>query len=929
MLLGREAECRILDLLVANARGGQSGVIALVGDPGIGKTSLLEHACSAARGMALLRARGIESEAQIPFAGLLELLRPALVALDRIPEPQAAALAGALALRPASAQDRFAVGAATLNLLAAYADAMPLLVLIDDAHWLDESSAEALLFAVRRLVADPIAVVMTARTEQRSLLDGADVNILPIGGLDPVAAAALLERESPIPVSAELAATLYRSTAGNPLALLELAPEAPHFAAALPGEPVPVSTSIADAFLRRFKTLPVETRSLLMLAAANDGGQLRVLEHAAALLRIDPAALEAARAAGLVDFSHHAVEFRHPLARSAIYGAATPDERRAAHRAFADALPDHDADRRAWHLASAAAGTDDAASSALHQAGERAHARSAYAVSAAAFERAARLTPGDGTRTRFLYAAADAAWLAGQNDRSTRLLSEANEARPDLRLSARIEHLRGRIAIRRGPVMTGHALLLAGAELVATEEPALAVEMLAEATEACFYAGETTRMLEAANRAADLGSGTGERAAFFAAMSEGMASVFAGRGEAGAEHLRRATAILESSNQLREDPTLLGWVTLPPLWLREAHTGRALVEQAVEAARQSVALGQLPRLLWHIAREAAGGDKWAAADANYNEAIRIATETGEHTELACALAGLTWLEARQGRDERCHAHAKAARELCAEVGTRVHGIWTIAALGELELGHGRATAAVAHFEAQQAALVELGIADPDLQPGPELVDTYLRLGRTADATVALDTFEKQARAKGQPWGMARAARCRGLLAPNGELDSCFDEALRLHNLTPDVFETARTHLAYGARLRRTRQRKRAREELRAALEIFDRLGATPWAEQARTELAATGETVRRRDTSTLDTLTAQELQIALRLAGGSTTRETAAAHFLSPKTIEYHLRHIYRKLSINTRTELAAALTEQVATGAIDPSPSSSPPIES
>ena len=223
MLLGRrEAECRILDLLVANAREGQSGVIALVGEPGISKTALLEHARSAAQGMAVLRARGIESEAQVPFAGLLELLRPALVALDRIPEPQAAALTGALALRPASAQDRFAVGAATLNLLAAYADVMPLLVLIDDAHWLDESSSEALLFAVRRLVADPIAVILTARTEQRSLLDGADLRLLPIGGLDPVAAAALLERESPIPVSAELAATLYRSTAGNPLALLEL-----------------------------------------------------------------------------------------------------------------------------------------------------------------------------------------------------------------------------------------------------------------------------------------------------------------------------------------------------------------------------------------------------------------------------------------------------------------------------------------------------------------------------------------------------------------------------------------------------------------------------------------------------------------------------------------------------------------------------------
>ena len=871
MLLGREVECQALDLLLANARDGQSGVVALVGEPGIGKTALLDYARSAADGMSVLSARGIESEAQVPFGGLLELLRPALVALDRIPEPQAAALAGALALRPARAQDRFAVGAATLSLLATHADAAPLLVLIDDAHWLDASSAEALLFAVRRLVADPIAVVLTVREEERSLLDGADLAVLRIDGLDPLAAAALLERESPDPVPAELADRLYLSTAGNPLALLELIPETPQLAAAPPGEPVPVSTSIARAFLRRFDTLPADARSLLVLAAANDGGELTVLEHAAALLGLDPAALATAEGAGLIRLTHGVAEFRHPLARSAVYGAVSPDERRAAHRALADALPDRDVDRRAWHLASAAVGTDEAASSALQQAAQRAHARSAYSVSATAFERAARLAPAASRRGGLLYASADAAWLAGQLDRATLLLDEARETGPELALAARIEHLRGRIAMRRGPVMHSHALLVAAAELVADSEPALAVEMLAEAVEACFYAGSTPSMLEAASRAAELSPGNGERAAFFSAMAQGMALIFDGRGEAGADWLRSATAILEASDDLRNDPLLLGWMAMPPLWLREAQTGQTLVDRVVEAARERAALGQLPRVLWHVARERAGGEPWPAAEAGYHEAIRLGRETGERTELAAALGGLALLEARQGKEELCRAHAAEARELSAAVGSATHEIWAIAAVGALELGLGRPAAALEHFEAQQAALDTLGVADVDLLPAPELVDVHLRLGRPEEAAAVFAVFEEQAQAKGQPWGLARAARCRGLLAAEDELEACFDDALRLHERTLDVFETARTHLAYGARLRRTRKRIRAREELRAALEIFDRLGAVPWADQTSAELAATGETARRRDTSTLDALTPQELQIGLLLADGRTT----------------------------------------------------------
>lgn len=329
MLLGRDRERAVLERALAEAREGRSSVLALVGEPGIGKSALLDEVAAGAAGMRILRARGIESEARVPFGGLLELLRPALGALDRIPPPQAGALQSALALRPASEQDRFAVGAATLSLLAAYAEEAPLLVLVDDAQWLDGSSAEALLFAVRRLVADPIAIVLAVREDEPSLLDGSGLPVLRLEGLDRAEARLLLGS-----VSAEAAERLYRATAGNPLALLELASEAEALAATPLEQPVPISTSIARAFLRRSATLSGPARQGLVLAAASDTGDLAVLARAG--LRVDD--LEEAERAGLLRLSEGVLEFRHPLARSAVYREASPAQRRAAHRALAGAL---------------------------------------------------------------------------------------------------------------------------------------------------------------------------------------------------------------------------------------------------------------------------------------------------------------------------------------------------------------------------------------------------------------------------------------------------------------------------------------------------------------------------------------------------------------------------------------------------------------
>jgi DNA-binding CsgD family transcriptional regulator len=391
-------------------------------------------------------------------------------------------------------------------------------------------------------------------------------------------------------------------------------------------------------------------------------------------------------------------------------------------------------------------------------------------------------------------------------------------------------------------------------------------------------------------------------------MAQGMALVFSGEGERGAPAIRQAVEVLERSDELRDDPRLLAWAAMGPVWLREVNTGRTLADHALAVARRKSAIGVLPFVLTHVALHQAATDRWAEAQAGFYEAIDLARETGQRTELAASLARLAWLEARQGRTEVSRAHGTEALSLARQMGLGVCEVWANAALADLEFGLGRPEAALAHLEEQRAVLRKHAIGDVDLSPGPELTEIYLRLGRGAEAADAAEQFVRDATAKAQPWALARAARCRGLVAEPGECDRYFDSALAMHDQTSDVFEAGRTHLAYGSHLRRERQRIRAREELRRAFSIFDRLGARPWSEMAQAELAVTGETARRRDITTLNDLTPQELQIAMRVAGGLTTREAAAALFLSPKTIEYHLRNIYRKLAVCSRSELTAVM---------------------
>jgi DNA-binding CsgD family transcriptional regulator len=907
MLVGRGRQRAAIDRTLAEAATGRSAAVAFRGPPGIGKTALLDHAARRASGMTLLRARGIESEARIPFASLLELLRPALPLLDRLGPPQAAALEQAFALRPGRPQDRFAIGAATLGLLAACTEQQPLLLLLDDIQWFDAPSSEALRFALRRLHADPLAAILAVRDGHDSLLADTGIEILDVDGLS--AADARVLRSDLSRASAE---RLVAVTGGNPLALLQFDQDLEQLALAPAGAPVLVSAQISAAYLRRTATFDDAARKCLLLAATSDSGDLQLLTRAARLIGVEPEALLDAEAAELVTIGPGRVEFRHPLIRSAVYSDATLGARRETHRALAAVLPDSELDRRAWHLAAAAVGSDETAAVALERSARQSLGRGGYATAAAAFERAAQLTADQHRRAALLVDAAEAAWDAGHAEPALRLLDESRAtgaATAVTRLAG--EWLTGRIAINRGPVMVGYATLAEAAQLAVTELRAVedAVAILADAAIACFMTcqiGELSAIAERVQALLPLTSAPSTRVR--AATIFGAERVLGGDAAAGARALREAVATAERHPEVLEDRSLLPWLAMGPLFLRESEAGRAQLERVLACARERSAIGALPLVLALVGRDQATAEQWRLGDATYREAIALARESDQRMCLALSLAGLAWLQARQGREAECRAHAAEAIALAEELGTRLHALWSLTALGELELALGRPQEAVAQLERQRDLAQASTISDVDLWPGAELVEAYMRLGREHDARRETEAYRAAALAKGQPWSLARALRSLGLIAPADAFAAHFEAAIHHHEQTPDVFELARTRLAYGARLRRSRNRVLARSQLRAAADIFAALDARPWLDQSLAELEATGETLHHGEPSTIDELTPQELQIATMLAAGRTTRETAAALFLSPKTIEYHLRHVYMKLGIHSREELAERL---------------------
>jgi len=902
MLVGREAEQHRIATLVAGARLRQSGILVISGEAGIGKTALLDDTAASAGEMQVLRASGNEFEAGLSFSGLHQLLAPVLGLLESLPERLRDALAVALLLRSGPAPERFAVGVAALSLLSRRAEDGPLLLLVDDAHLLDPATAETLRFVARRLVADPIALLMSLRPEPNAILNTPELPRLELTGLSLADTATLMGRQD--------AEALHRATSGNPLALLELSKDMDSISRLPPELPLPVPDAIARAFGGRVSALPEATQRALLIAAVADG-DLVATAQAARELGCAVADLADAEAIGLLRLSGDQATFRHPLVRPAIYATAAPALRRDAHRAVAAALPESSADLRAWHLSQACIGPDDAVADALVGVAGRASARGAHAVAVTALARAADLTTDHVHRASRMLAAGESAWLAGHAAQADALLEKATALASDHDVLAAIDDLRGNLALRTGSIAEGRRMLLRAAELSEADDPDAAAMRLADVISGCFYQCDTTSALTVAARL----EGLVPRCVTDAARIRGQLGVGIARvlaGEAGVEWIRTAVAALGSQPEVPHDPWRPHWEVIGTLFLRESEVGRGLMERAVNDDRVRMALGGLPTLLFHMARDDATTDRWGSGVAGYDESIALARETGQTTDLAASLAGLAWLQAKMGHAQACQANADEAIALADAYGLTLAKLWGLFALGELHLAKGDPATAAETFGLLQKTLRDIDFLDVDLAPGPELAEAQLRNGDLEGAAATAKEYLARATEKGQPWALARAHRAVALSCPDtSERTRLFERAIELHSGSLDLFEEARTRLAFGAALRRNRSRVAARPQLRQALDAFERLGARPWADLAASEFDATGEKVRRGNEGYLGVLTSQEIRIARMLGEGRTTKETAAALFLSPKTVEYHLRHVYQKLHISSRDELRVVMSAE------------------
>jgi DNA-binding CsgD family transcriptional regulator len=927
MLFGRESECGELDRLLARAREGRSDALLLRGEAGIGKSALCAYAVEQAKEMTVLEACGAPTEVELAYSGLADALRPVLGVQSEIPERQAAALASTFAIGPPLESSPFTICVATLSLLAAAAERKPVLVVVDEAQWLDASSTEALLFAARRLEADGVAFLFALREAQPSLLQRTELRELRLAPLDREAASALLASRAQAQIAADVAEQLLLAAAGNPLALVELPGLLDQEQLAgrepLDGE-LPTTATLERVFLRQVELLPAECREALLVAAASDSGHLDVIAPALQALGNDLRSLQPAEAAGVVSATAGWLQFRHPLLRAAIYDAAPSVARRAAHQALAGfAAGERELDRRAWHLAAAAPAQDEAAAEALEQAALAARRRGGRAEAASAFERAAELGAEGPERARRLKEAAVDAWLVGRADRAYELLDAALEHAGDGSARAGIQHRRGIIEMWQGSPGSAHRLLVDEAEKVQELDAARAARMLTDAAWAGFMAAEITTGLETAQRACELAAPTGGIAETLAKAALGIALVLSGDATKAiplfADYLSLLESI-ESSHRmglyqpLRPDGQLL-------TWFEQFDRAREVLVRTIDSARAGSALGALPYALSVLSDLDFRTGNWAAAYAGASEAVRIADETHQVTTLAFSLSCLVRVEAAQGREEECRVHAERALEI-ASPGISAVVALTGSGLGLLELGLGRLEEALSWLEPLARQTAEHGLREPAVIPWlPELTETYVRLGRHDEADRAFEDLDQLARKTERASALAAAARCRGLVAAEDGFEAEFEKALDLHTAAQMPFERARTELCLGERLRRARRRADARAPLRSALETFERLGAAPWSERARSELAASGETARRRDLYAAEELTPQELQVALVVARGATNREAGASLFLSPKTIEAHLGRVYRKLNVRSRTELAHLLgSEGALAGAAAPS---------
>ncbi|MFD9941066.1 AAA family ATPase [Nonomuraea sp. NPDC059023] len=897
MLWGRQRETAVIERLVAGARSGHSEALVLRGEPGIGKSALLRHAVDAAGTARVLRGTGIESESELPFAGLHLLLHPYLARVDALPGRQAAALRAALGLGTGADGDRFLVGLAVLTLLADLAEGGPLLCLIDDAHWLDHASAEVLLFAARRLHAEGITMIFAARDEHPSGFPAPGLPELTVGGLDRDAAASLLA-ERAAGLAPQVRDQILDEARGNPLALLEL-PVDLHDGPPPAGGP---GDGLRRAFAHRIADLPAATRRLLVVAAADDTADAAVVFGAAARLGASLTDVAPGEQAGLLLFTEGRLTLRHPLVRATAYQSAPLALRLEAHRALAETLGAADADRRAWHLAAISSGPDEHVATLLEDSAQRARARGGYAAMAAAYERAAALSEDRGRRGRLLLAAAEAATDAGRLDHAGALAARATESGADPVMLARAAAIRATVADEHHRPASARRILTS-AGLAAGLDAELADSLLFRAVDSAIVAGDLPAVRETAER-------MGRRAphARRAAALARMAIGFGGDIADGVRALRELTGLADSS-QLRETALVPSWY-----WaLGDDAGGLRLAGDLVRACREQGAIGVLPLALCALSRfQILLGHRHDAL-ANAEEGLRIARDTGHRMSEIYLVSLLADLAALQGDEERCRALIAGCRAQRPGLGT----VLTSGASSLLALGLGRHDDVLA----EQGTIEDAAHLPFTLFALPDVIEAAARAGRPEQAAAARDWYAGWAAHSGNTWAAAVAARCRALAGDHPE--SHYVRAVELHEHGAGrPLEEARSRLLYGEWLRRERRRTDARPHLRTALAIFEHLGAALFAERARAELRAAGESrPARQDAADLvGRLTPQELQVAGLAAGGLSNRAIGARLFLSPRTVGYHLSNAYPKLGISSRTELAGLdLTPRPGPGAAEP----------
>ena len=910
MSRAREIE-QVEDLVVA-VRGGQSRSLVIVGPAGIGKSWLCRRASESADGFTVVTTCGVGSESHLGYSGLFDLLSPLLPGrLNRLLAARADALRGALRVAEVGVVDPFAVAVASLDLLAVAAEDAPVLVVVDDAPWVDAASVEALRFAARRLDADRVGFLFAARTEFAAPFVDAGMDSLTVGGVDTVEAVRMVREFAAAPVEESVARELASASGGHPLwlreAARELTPEQRTGAAPLTDRfRSPADTQAA--FARRALSLSGQARFALAVLSADEQAPAPVMDRALAELGITGSAIQAGIDCGLARVEAAGPRFSHPLARAAAIEVAARAQRRLAHETLARAWNEAgEPERAAWHLAEAGDGPDAQVSSALAGIALAARARGAWDVAAEAGRRAVETAPDPDRELRLrLERASDLA----QGGRASEGLVELDEILDRVRtaeLRADAEILHGQLLNSQGRFELAVDVLEASAARSQDRDPARAAVMLCGAAFAKGIQAEVTAAVATAEAAVELARPLGGSSTAVAESTLGWVLTGVGEGARGYALLLRHA---ESEDPLARAPdgvlsaTRLGQVAC---WMEDYGAARRVLERGLALARERGLVSDLPHALSALGELEFRLGNWVTARTLSEEALRFAGDASQ--SLHFGHIQITLLSAVMGDGDTARTHASMMLTIAAASGAGSLTLQATSGLGLLELGLDHPEAAIAHLTQAREIAERGGFTEPNIVRWmPDLIESQIRAGLEFEARSVLKELDARALLSGGVWALAAAARCQGLLGASDEVDAIFAEAHRLVCAQPSPFERARTELCWGERLRRDGRRVEARRHLHEAHQRFDALGAVPWAEKAARELRASGGRALRGARARTSELTAQQAQIATMVAEGRTNKSIANSLFLSPRTIEFHLSNVYRKLEVDNRTQLARAL---------------------